>query len=62
MKLRTILKSLVLTVVLLASTLVSYTSGAATSRCVSPASSFCPSEMKPKGIELARAGFQVGNA
>lgn len=63
MKPQTILKSLVLVVVLLASALVSYSSGAAaTGLRVSLASPLCPSEMKSERIELASNGFQVGNA
>ena len=63
MKPQTILKSLVLVLVLLASALVSHSSGAAaTGRRVSPASSLCPSEIKFEQIELASAGYQVGNA
>lgn len=62
MKLQTILLSLVLTVVVLASALVSYSSLAAASRRASPTSSFRPSEMKPEGIDLAMMGFQVGNS
>jgi hypothetical protein len=60
MKLQTILMSLVLTVVVLASALVSY-SGGATSRRVNPASSLRPSEVNSEGLELASKGFQVGN-
>jgi hypothetical protein len=62
MNLQMTLKSLVLIAVLLASALVSYSSVTATSRCVSPASSLCPSEMKSEGVELASTGYQVGNA
>jgi Tfp pilus assembly protein PilE len=61
MKLQTILMSLVLIVVTLASALVSYSSVAVKSRRDSPASSLCPSAMRSEGIELASMGFQVGN-
>jgi hypothetical protein len=60
MKLQTILMSLVLIVITLASALVSY-SVVAQSRRESPASSLRPSATRAEGIESASMGFQVGN-
>ena len=63
MKPQTILKSLVLGVILLASALLIYSNGTvAPGRRMSPVFPFCPGETKSEQIELASVGFQVGNA
>lgn len=60
MKLQTILMSLVLIVVTLASTLVSYSDVAAKSQRDNSESFLRTSAMRLEGIELASRGFQVG--
>lgn len=60
MKLQIALKFLMLMVMLIAFSLVSYSSDAVTNRCTSSASSSHLTEMKTEGIELAAGGFEVG--
>ena len=62
MKLQTALKLLLLIAILFAAALVSHSGNAARDSGARAASPLYPGEVKSKRIELARQGFQVGQA